>query len=291
MPTLPVRALGQPIPIERIQRILDAIDAPQDMLPATVFHWYAMVLEFKPDVILELGRGYGNSTAVLTEAANQIGARVRSFDLNPGWLRRANIETLVTPSWFGALELLHGDLTKEDFSKHAGNRTLIVWDAHGFEIAETVLGRILPLVAGKPHLVMCHDIADNRFAFTAKAYRGPLWRGMDDYYHALADEPRAFFNLGNFCGAVDQVIPILDFCWRNGIELHSADQEISGHPAPFEQPVSWAYFTLNECQGNPQFPPIAKFFDSELYRLRNSLSWKITAPLRKVRSLLGKMLG
>jgi SAM-dependent methyltransferase len=291
MPTLAVRALGQPIPVERIQRILDAIDAPQDMLPATIFHWYAMVLEFKPDVILELGRGYGNSTAVLTEAANQIGATVKSFDLNPGWLRKGSLEGLVDPAWFEALELLHGDLTGEDFGRHIGDRTLIVWDAHGFDIAETVLGRILPLIAAKPHLVMCHDIADNRFAFTERQYRGPLWRGMDDYYHTLATEPRSFFNLGHFCGAVDQVIPILDFCWRNEIELHSADQEIRGMAAPFAQPVSWAYFTLNECHGAFRFPPMAKTFDSELHRIRNSFSWRITAPLRAVRRLAGRILG
>ena len=31
-------------------------------------------------------------------------------------------------------------------------RVLLLWDAHGFEIAEMVLGRILPLIADRPHL-------------------------------------------------------------------------------------------------------------------------------------------
>jgi hypothetical protein len=277
---------------------LDAIQAPQDMLFSTVLHWYAVVLEFKPDVILELGRGYGNSTAVLTEAANRVGAKVKSFDLNPGWQRRSSIESLVDSTWFTALELLHGDLTKEDFRRHVGERTLIFWDAHGFAIAETVLGKLLPLVARKPHLVVCHDIADNRFSFTDRPYSGPLWRGMDDYYRLLSAEPRAFFNVGHFCGAVDQIIAILDFCWRNGIELHSADEEIKSAPKPFAQPVSWAYFTLNESAEPFHFPPLARNFDSEAIELRreiallkSSWSWKLTAPLRCVRGLMGKVLG
>mgnify|MGYP001795451746 CR=1 FL=1 len=57
-------------------------------------------------------------------------------------------------------------------------RVVLLWDAHGFEIAETVLGRIRPLIADRPHLVLMHDISDNRYAAVSRSYEGqPLWKG------------------------------------------------------------------------------------------------------------------
>src|SRR5688572_19600773 len=131
------------LPIEKLDRLLDAVDAPQDVLRSTAYLWYKLAVDFRPDVIIELGRGYGNSTAMLTEAANAIGARVKSFDLHEDWERQERVAALVEPSWFKPLHLVNGDLTKTDFSSHVGQRTFILWDAHGFEIAEAVLGRLL----------------------------------------------------------------------------------------------------------------------------------------------------
>ena len=48
------------------------------------------------------------------------------------------------------------DVDYEQLFSTAG-RVLLLWDAHGFEIAETVLGRILPVIASRPHLVLMHD--------------------------------------------------------------------------------------------------------------------------------------
>jgi cephalosporin hydroxylase len=48
----------------------------------------AAVLEFKPDLILELGRAMGNSTAAFTNAANLLGpsaCRVLSLCLSYEW--------------------------------------------------------------------------------------------------------------------------------------------------------------------------------------------------------------
>jgi hypothetical protein len=42
-------------------------------------------VEYRPDLIGELGRSHGNSTCVLTEAATLLGGcRVRSYDVDGG---------------------------------------------------------------------------------------------------------------------------------------------------------------------------------------------------------------
>ena len=50
-------------------RLAEAVGRPTDLAP---FQWgqlAAFALEFKPDLILELGRGVGNSTALFLEVA------------------------------------------------------------------------------------------------------------------------------------------------------------------------------------------------------------------------------
>jgi len=110
------------------------------------------------------------------------------------------------------------------------------------------------LIAFRPHLVICHDISDNRFTGQSHSYEGrPFWRGMDDFNTHLGTQPRSYLNLGWLSTIVDQAIPILDFCWRNEIELHSADLELSkldNLPSFIVPPVHWAYFTLNESSLN-----------------------------------------
>jgi hypothetical protein len=108
----------------------------------------------------------------------------------------------------------------------------LLWDAHGFDIAEHVLGHIMPLVADKRHIVVCHDISDNRYAPQGSYGGKRLWRGMADFY----EKPDTFTYvcLGAAVGVVDQVIPILDFCGRNEIELRSFDWEYD-HLRPTEQ--------------------------------------------------------
>jgi len=280
----------------RLRQFLEAIDSPKDLSLSQALHWYAVVLQFRPDVIIELGRGEGNSTAVFTEAANAIGAQVRSFDLSAGWVNKRRIDALVTPSWYSCLNLLHGDIVKEDFARYVGKRTLVLWDAHGFEIADAVLGGIMPLIGDRPHLVVCHDISDNRFSSESSAYTGPIWRGVDDFYANHGVQPRSSVNIFWISTIVDQAIPIIDFCYRNRIELHSADWELAQTTVPtidgFTTPVRWVYFTLNEAPGPLHYPsravnahqglmhPAAR----ELAEIRSSLSWRITRPLRTIKT-------
>jgi hypothetical protein len=219
-------------------------------------HWYAVALHFKPDVIIELGRGV--STAIFTEAANLIGAKVKSFDLQKGWTYRSRLNGLVSENWSAPLEVISADITATDFAPYVEGcgRVLVVWDCHGYEIADAILSRLMPLIADKQHLVVIHDIADNRIVGQRPYGDRAFWRGMGDYYANRGRAPRSVVNLGWTCSYMDQVIPIVDFCWRNGIELHSPDFELQ-RAGSLAEAGQWVYFTLNETRER-NFPLRAK---------------------------------
>src|SRR5262249_27067994 len=125
------------------------------------------------------------------------------------------------------------DLETFDFAPLTLNATsiLVFWDAHGFGVATGVLCTLMPLIADDRHLVVCHDMADNRVS-VPREYNGlAFWRGMEDWY--AAPEKRARVNIGWTHTVVDQVIPIVDFCHRNSIEFHSVDfdMHLAGDPA------------------------------------------------------------
>lgn len=225
---------------ERISQLYAAIGRPEYLSLTQALQWFAVAVEFRPDVIIELGRGI--STAILTEAAHLIGATVKSFDLERGWAYQPRIRKLVSDKWLERLEIISADVTRTDFAPHAqGQRTIVVWDCHGYAIADAILGGLIPLIADKQHLVICHDISDNRIVGN-RSYAAPFWRGMVDYYD---NRPRDVLNLGWARSYMDQLIPILDFCWRNDLELHSADFELK-NAGLLETPGEWVYFTMNE---------------------------------------------
>jgi hypothetical protein len=88
-----------------------------------------------------------------------------------------------------------------------------------------VLGTIMPLIADKPHMVLCHDMEDNRLSTAAGSYGGKApWSGMDDWYSS--PDTRARFNINWAVTNVDQIIPIIDFCVRNKITFNSVDEDI-----------------------------------------------------------------
>jgi hypothetical protein len=302
----------------RLRALWGAIGMPNDLSLSQAAHWFAVTMTYRPDLVIELGRGQGNSTAVFTEAANRLGqTRVKSFCFTAGWPKQREVARVVSdPDWFKPLELHSGNITRIDFAPHvqSAQRVLILWDAHGFEVSDAVLGHLLPLVADREHLVICHDISDNRVCAPPRDYGGrPSWRGMRDYDTWVGTPgQRARVNLFWVNTIVDQAIAILDFCWRNDIELHSADYDghcaTAAHPEQvqavratwpedlFQTCNHWVYFSLNECRGQRFFPtPTAASAvpaperdpAAELRAVYNSFSWKLTAPLRA----LGRVFG
>jgi hypothetical protein len=133
---------------------------------------------------------------------------------------------VVQPSWFDRVDARMADIIAADYASIIGSakRVLLLWDAHGFEIAEIVLGEILPRLAEREHLVLLHDISDNRYAGVSRSYGGqPLWKGSKWQERTGAWNSR--INIGWMNSIQDQVIALADFSARNDIEIGSADHE------------------------------------------------------------------
>ena len=230
----------------------------------------AAALEFQPDFILELGRYRGNSTCALVEAANLLGlgeGRVLSLDGGNAWRdwTLPRLRAALPSSWFTPLRALRRNILTFDFRSAlaTARRPLLFWDAHGFEIAECVLGAILPEFAPHPHLVIMHDLSDSRYTAPGSfSYEGQrLWKG------AGRSGPR--LKLGTIDSDEAQSVSILDFATRNRLPLHSADhsfhaelagdadrvaelQELLG--SLFSLEGHWFYFSLSEAAGPLTFP-------------------------------------
>jgi cephalosporin hydroxylase len=180
---------------------------------------FAAAVEFRPDLIVELGRFHGSSTCALTEAAITLGGcLVRSYDVDSvqayDTLTRPRLRPLVSPDWLGRQEIIHQDITQapaEDMLR-GGRRVLLFWDAHGPAVARHVLSRIAPLLAAREHLIVVHDVVDARYApvepeYVTTAGQMTCWRS----------------HLMSYCEELD---PIFDFASRNQVRLHTV-----GHSA------------------------------------------------------------
>ncbi|UBF24116.1 class I SAM-dependent methyltransferase [Kovacikia minuta CCNUW1] len=242
---------------DRLRALCDAVDYQNDLALYQWAQWFALALEFKPDLIVELGRGRGNSTCLFTEAANQLGnCRVVSLCLSPEWdeFTQPSVARVVSEDWFRPLDARLGNILTTDMNELLGNsqRVLLLWDAHGYAMADYVLGHALPLLRHRQHMVLMHDISDTRYTPGPKDYQGKtLWRGNNDGYTRLV--------LGHLNSAVEQVVAIVDFTSRNDLELHSADHSLHQELSPeqiiqlqqqlgefFSQNGHWFYFSLNE---------------------------------------------
>jgi len=234
----------------------------------------AFALEFQPSLIVELGRGRGNSTCCFLEVSNGLGGRshcrLLSLCLRDDWMLFTvpRLKSRVPPDWFAPADVIQGDILGFDFGPavEAADRVFVFWDAHGFDVAECVLGRLLPLLAKKPHIIVMHDLSDLRFEGALPPYGDlGLWKGSN------AAEPSVC--LGHIFSRVAQSISVVDFTTRNRIPLHSAaesfHQELGGDPAKrealrasltdelFSLHAHWFWFSLNQAPAQINFPHLA----------------------------------
>src|SRR5579871_2364551 len=88
---------------DRILALRDAVDHGCDLHPHQWAQLMATALEFAPDLIIELGRGKGNSTAAFSEAAFLNGGwtRVLSICLSADWEEQTlpRLRPLVSENW------------------------------------------------------------------------------------------------------------------------------------------------------------------------------------------------
>ena len=264
---------------ERLRRLREAIADPVNLSSFQWAQWFAYTRELRPDLVIELGRGNGNSTAAVNEALRQLGpGRLVSLCLSRTWEQQTvpRLRPLVETDWFDSVDARVGNLLLEDFREIVGDarRILVIWDAHGFEIAACVLGHILPILAEREHFVIMHDISDLRYRDRSELVYGEqeIWQGMERAYRGAWQGPRIC--LGWVFTLVDQAISVVDFLTRNDAELQSADHsfhtEIGGDPERLREmervlpkddwslQADWAYFTLNTIPGAKTYPRFAR---------------------------------
>lgn len=261
---------------DRVLALIRAVDNAGDL---SSFQWaqlMAAVLEFKPSLVLELGRSFGNSTCAFNEAANVLNSqghpcRVVSLCLSDNWeaLVEPRVRQVVEESWFQSLEALRANILTFDYDRviQGAARCLVFWDAHGFTVAECALGNILPRIADRPNLVLMHDMLDVRYLPPeSRLYeQNVLWKGNN------WSGPRV--RLGHIESTVEQAVAIVDFASRNGIPLESADHSIRtrigddpGKLQEMRQVLgeelfslcgNWFYFSLGDARQSLTFPRFA----------------------------------
>ena len=271
---------------ERILALAEAVDRKTDLWPVQWAQIMAAALEFKPDLILELGRGKGNSTCAFTEVANQLrnegaNCNVVSLCISDDWenVTQWGVLQEVDEEWFRPLKALKGNILTFDYDSilKGVKRCLVLWDAHGYDVAECVLGRIMPKIAGIPNLVIMHDLSDARYEPPeTSSYKGNrLWRGNN------WSGPR--IRLGYIDSTVEQAVAIVDFISRNKISFDSADhsfdieikrdavkykemQEMLGNDL-FSTGAHWFWFTLNEVMGTLTYPYFGAVVNNNFYEI------------------------
>jgi hypothetical protein len=198
----------------RFELMHSLVESPPLDLPLDAwFELHRTVVGFHPDLILELGRGWGNSTCVLTEAAHSCAAEVVSigFDSERAWEQHTAPRLLphMGSEWFAPLTVIQGDITTTDFRPFLArrNRVVVFWDAHGIDVASAVLTHVLPHLP-QENLVIVDDVWD------AAAREMPL-------------PPQ--FRVGPFASLFDEIEPL----WT-----YLAEAEI-----PYEQSSRWVSFT------------------------------------------------
>lgn len=267
----------------RLRQLLAAVNCPGDLGSVQWGQWYSVALGFEPDLILELGRGYGNSTAVFAEAAYRLQqrqpgrpSRVVSLCGTGEWASvvTPRLVPIVDRHWFANVDARRIDILSVDYSEmlRGSERVLVLWDAHGFDIAEVVLGDILPRLADRPHLVLMHDISDNRYPGVSRSYGGqPLWKGSEWQERTGRWDSRV--NIGWMNSRQNQVIALADFGARNDLEIESADHEYArlfgAHDGwasemrrllgsdLFSLEAGWAFLSLNGKEGPFHYPAVS----------------------------------
>jgi len=249
-----------------------AIGGPRDFSRQQWLQLVSVVYDFKPDLAIELGRGYGNSTCALSIAAKMLRpqpCRILSLCLANSFVEisRPYLDAhLKDPALFSPLNALNQDISTYDFARdvEGAKRIFVFWDAHGYDLAMALLSGLFRLLQGKPHLCIVHDMADLR-------YMGQEYRRYDQdaaWLKAGSAPPKYIF--GDVGSQFEEGVALVDFIGRNGLTFHSAEssyfpeltqQQIGELKQLFGDDFSlfgfWYYFSLNEAGGRPlTFPPV-----------------------------------
>jgi hypothetical protein len=148
-----------------------------------------------------------------------------------------------------------------------GNCDSVTAITHGWEASDGILCNLLPTIADRSHIVACHDVSDSRHVEVDRSYGERIfWRGPE------LKDISARYNIGWINTQEPQFLPLTDFLWRNRCALHSADEDLaiwrqthSERQKVIERDIGlgvispgchWAYFSLNEAEGDLTFPAL-----------------------------------
>jgi hypothetical protein len=245
---------------------------PRDFVRQQWLQLVSVVYDFKPDLIIELGRGYGNSTCAMSVAMKMLRprpCRLLSLCMATAFaeISRPHLDiNLEDKSLFSSLEALNADIMSYDFSADVAKaeRIFIFWDAHGYDLAVTLLGRLFPTLVAKAHLVVVHDMAD-------LSYFGDEYRRYDsDSLWKSAGSAPCKYILGDVGSQFEEGIALVDFLGRNGLAFRSAESSYfedliepqvveleRRFGADFSRFGFWYHFSLNDATDRPlTFPPL-----------------------------------
>ena len=212
----------------RILKLARAINRLNDLSLPQYGQLFVTTLAFKPDLIIELGRGFGNSTAVFTEVANQLtNCKVISICLSNDWQKTTSVEIakIIPKNWFNKLDAKITNIFDIDIRKlvKKSKRILFLWDAHGWDVAEYILGRVLPAIRKKEHLVLVHDISYFDQKNHADYGSHGVWKGYPG--DEVKDLP--YVVVDSMTSPFEEVIVIYDFAARNKLKIYSLQEQIN----------------------------------------------------------------
>jgi len=203
---------------KRIRELCESVNRPVDFGFPDWIQLYSLVLEFSPDLIIELGRGYGNSTCLFTEAVNKSGkGKVVSvgYDSEHAWEKTTvpALQKLISPQWLDKLCIKQQDIMKTDFTEitRQAQRVVLFWDAHGKELAQYIIAHLFPILQNKEHLIVMHDITDTGNSIPAS----PTEFGTSK-----------IFQINNLVSIFEEIIPLFDFISSNGIHYDTLRESI-----------------------------------------------------------------
>jgi len=260
----------------KVDLIRKIIEATGSNLLFRDYQWtqfLAFILEFKPDLILEIGRVHGMFTFASMIAKNMMRphkCEVVSFGQFEEWKNNyEKIDSFFEEDWFDARFVFQEEsIYYFPFEKNLGDakRILLLWVGNDFEYTDCILGRLLPQIADLQHAVIVHPVSDARFLSPSLLqYKDTLW--VEDTVSGPT------FIIGNVYSYLDKSLKIMDFSARNGVTFFSADmslhEEFGGDSERMQQmrkllgrdcfsmEAQWRWFSLNETPFEPTFPTLS----------------------------------
>jgi FkbM family methyltransferase len=213
--------LTQALPrLERWREVLDDRCFEEFSPHQWVLLW-AVIWDFQPDLVLQIGRGSGVMALAVQEAMLSIEGghfvTVSTDDKLERFLL-PKISPHLSDSWYEGFSLHVREPRTLPYERllRGKERVLILWVSPEERDAELVMSSLLPAVAERSHLLALMNSGDLRFQSKEKsAEQASRKRGQERLLH-----------LGHLCAPVAVATEILDFTTRNELVLDSGSQEI-----------------------------------------------------------------